>query len=169
MSQRSNIVSAGIFQPILSLTLMCDSVVLDPNNPLLVAIVGPGPCILNIDPASLGLTQPRPTRAQLATMVACALECAQDSDATRLLPPVCEGVDAVQLVACYFLWSMEHPFPIYRLITNPLNVSGTRSKEALEQQLPLIKLLCIAHRAVPRSSALWCNPCPWCMTLPLCT
>ena len=156
MSQRSNIVSAGIFQPILPLTLMCDSVVLDPNNPLLVAIVGPGPCILNIDPASLGLTQPRPTRAQLATMVACALECAQDSDATRLLPLVCEGVHAVQLVACYFLWSMEDPFPIYRLITNPLNVSGTRSKEALQQQLPLIKLLCIAHRAIPRNSALWC-------------
>ena len=158
MSQRSNIVSAGIFQPILSLTLMCDSVVLDPNNPLLVAIVGPGPCILNIDPAPLGLTQPRPTRAQLATMVACALECAQDSDALRLLPPECEGVAAVQLVAVYFFWSMERPFPVYRFVTNPLNVSGTRTVESLEHQLPLIKLLCIAHRAIPRSSALWYPP-----------
>jgi hypothetical protein len=37
----------------------------------------------------------------------------------------------VQLV--YFLWSMDHPIHIYRLIVNPLNVNGTRSKEALEQ------------------------------------
>ena len=86
----------------------------------------------------------------------------------HLLPPVFEGVAAVQLVAVYFLWSMENPFPAYRFITNPLNVSGTRSKEALEQQLPLIKLLCIAHRAIPRNSALWYDPCPWHVTLPVC-
>ena len=158
MSKRANIVAAGIFQPILSLTLMCDSVTLDANDPLMVAIVGPGACILNIDPAPLGLTQPRPTRAQLATMVLCAMECARDSDATRRLPPVCEGIDAVQLVAAFFLWSMEMPFGIYRLITHPLNVSGTRSVESLQQQLPLIKLLCIAHRCIPRSSALWYRP-----------
>ena len=167
MSKRVNILSAGIFQPILSLTLMCDSVTLDPNNPLMVAIIGPGPCILNVDPAPLGLTQPRPTRAQFTTMVLCALECARDSDATRHMPPVCEGIDAVQLVATFFLWSMEFPFCNYRLITNPLNVSGTRSVESLEQQLPLIKLLCIAHRAIPRSSALWYDPWPWHVTLPV--
>jgi hypothetical protein len=158
MSKRVNVVAAGIFQPILPLTLMCDSVTLDANNPLLVAIIGsgtPGPCILNLDPQPLGLTQPRPTRAQLNTMVMCALECARDSEATRLLPPMFEGVEAVQLVATFFLWSMERPFPVYRYITNPLNVSGTRSVESLEQQLPLIKLLCIAHRSVPRSSVLW--------------
>ena len=168
MSKRVDIVSAGIFQPILPLTLMCDAVALDATNPLMVAVVGPGPSILNIDPAPLGLTQPRPTRAQLTTMVMCALECAHDSDAALLMPPVSEGVAAVQLVATYFLWSMENPFPVYRFITNPLNVSGTRSKEALEQQLPLIKLLCIAHRAIPRNSALWCDPCPWHVTLPVC-
>jgi hypothetical protein len=75
---------------------MCDSVTLDANNPLLVAIIGsgtPGPCILNLDPQPLGLTQPHPTRAQLNTMVICALECARDSEATRLLPPMFEGVD----------------------------------------------------------------------------
>ena len=158
MSKRVDIVSAGIFQPILPLTLMCDTVTLDATNPLLVAVVGPGPSILNIDPAPLGLTQPRPTRAQLTTMVLCALECARDSDATRHMPPVCEGIDAVQLVATFFLWSMEFPFGIYRLITQPLNVSGTRSVESLQQQLPLLKLLCIAHRSIPRSSALWCAP-----------
>ena len=168
MSKRVDIVSAGIFQPILPLTLMCDSVTLDATNPLLVAVVGPGPSILNIDPAPLGLSQPRPSRAQLTTMVMCALECAQDSDALLLLPPVFEGVAAVQLVAVYFLWSMERPFPAYRFITNPLNVSGTRSVESLEQQLPLIKLLCIAHRAIPRNSALWCDPWPWHVTLPVC-
>ena len=68
------------------------------------------------------------------------------------------GIDAVQLVAAFFLWSMEMPFGIYRLITHPLNVSGTRSVESLQQQLPLIKLLCIAHRCIPRSSALWYRP-----------
>ena len=167
MSKRVDIVSAGIFQPILPLTLMCDAVTLDANNPLLVAIVGPGPCILNVDPVPLGLTQPRPTRAQLTTMVMCALESARDSDALRLLPPTSEGVAALQLVATYFFWSMENPFPAYRLITNPLNVSGTRSKEALEQQLPLIKLLCIAHRAIPRNSALWCLPSPSLVAAPM--
>ena len=40
--------------------------------------------------------------------------------------------------------------------------------EALEQQLPLIKLLCIAHRAIPRNSALWCVPWSWHATLPVC-
>ena len=158
MSKRLNVLSAGIFQPILPLTLMCDSVILDAVSPLFVAILGPGPCILNLDPALLGLTQPRPTHAQLMTMVMCALDCAQDSDACLQMPPVCEGVAAVQLVATFFLWSMESPFPIYRFITNPLNVSGTRSKESLEQQLPLIKLLCIAHRSIPRSSTLWSAP-----------
>jgi hypothetical protein len=101
-------------------------------------------------------------------MVMCALECAQDSDALHLLPPEFEGVAAVQLVAVYFLWSMERPFPVYRFITNPLNVSGTRSVEALEQQLPLIKLLCIAHSAIPRNSALWYDPWLWHVTLPVC-
>ena len=168
MSKRVDIVSAGIFQPILPLTLMCDSVTLHATNPLLVAVVGPGPSILNIDPAPLGLTQPRPTRAQLTTMVMCALECAQDSDALHLIPPVFEDVAAVQLVATYFFWSMENPFPAYRFITNPLNVSGTRTVESLEHQLPLIKLLCIAHRAIPRNSALWYDPWPWHVTLPVC-
>jgi hypothetical protein len=155
MNRRTNIVSAGIFQPILPLTLMCDTVTLDVTDPLMIAVVGPGPCILNVDPAPLGLTQPRPFQSQLITMVNCAMECAQDSDALLLMPPMFEGIAAEQLVAAFFIWSMETPFPIYRLITNPLNVSGTRSKEALEQQLPLIKLLCIAHRAIPRSSTLW--------------
>ena len=155
MSKRPNVVSAGFFKPILSLSLMCDGVDLDATNPLLVAVIGPGPCILNVDPAALGIALPRPNLLQLRTMVMSALECAQDSDALLLLPPTVEGVPAVQLVAVFLFWSLEVPFPAYRLITDPLNVSGTRSKEALEQQLPLIKLLCIAHRAIPRSSALW--------------
>jgi hypothetical protein len=158
MSKRVDILADGIFQPILPLTLMCDSVTLDPSNPLMVAVVGPGPSILNIDPATLGLTQPRPTRDQLTTMVLSALESALGSEATRQMLPMSEGVSAVQAVATFFLWSMETPFPVYRFITNPLNVSGTRSKEALEQQLPLMKLLCIAHRAIPRNSTLWYPP-----------
>jgi hypothetical protein len=80
-SKRVDVVSVGIFQPIFPLTLMCDAVNLDASNPLLAAVVGPVAFILNIDPAPLGLTQPRPTRPQLTTMVMCALECAQDSDA----------------------------------------------------------------------------------------
>ena len=74
------------------------------------------------------------------------------------MPPVCKSVAAVQLVATFFLWSMEKPFLVYQFIANPLNAGGTRSKEALLQQLLLIKLLCIAHRAIPRSSALWYHP-----------
>jgi hypothetical protein len=157
MSKRGDILVDGIFQPrsILSLTLMCDAVNLDPKNPLLVAIVGPGPCILNVELAPLGVKQPRPTRDQLVTMVNCALESARGSDATRLIQSASKGIAAVELVATYFFWSMESPFPAYRYITDPLNVSGARSKESLEQQLPLIKLLCIAHRSIPRNSTLW--------------
>ena len=157
MSKRGDILVDGIFQPrsILSLTLMCDAVNLDPKNPLLVASVGPGPCILNVELAPLGVKQPRPTRDQLVTMVNCALESARGSDATRLIQSASKGIAAVELVATYFFWSMESPFPAYRYITDPLNVSGARSKESLEQQLPLIKLLCIAHRSIPRNSTLW--------------
>ena len=113
MSKRSNVISGGMFQPILPLILMCDSVVLDPDNPLMAAIVGPGACLNNIDPQPLGLTNPRAARAQLATMVLAALEHAQDSDVTRLMPPVCEGIESVQLVATFFLYSMERPFPLF--------------------------------------------------------
>ena len=113
MSKRSNVVSAGIFQPILALTLMCDAVTLDPSNPLMVTVVGPGPCLLNIDPQALGLMQPRATRGQLVTMVLVAIEHAQDSDLAQLMPPVCEGIDTLQLIAVFFLYSMESPFPMF--------------------------------------------------------
>ncbi len=113
MSKHSSAVSAGIFQPIISLTLMCDIATLDPSNPLMVAIIGPGPCILNVDPATIGLEQPRATRAQFQTMVLVALEHAQDSDVMRLMPPVCEGIDTVQLVAAFFLYSMEFPVALF--------------------------------------------------------
>jgi hypothetical protein len=134
MSKRTNVISAGIFQPILSLTLMCDSVALDPNDPLMAAVVGPGACLLNVDPQALGLTQPQPQRAQLATMVLAALEHAQDSDVLQLMPPVCEGVQAVQLVATFFLYSMETPFqlcippppsPLTRVSLHPLSATAS--------------------------------------------
>jgi hypothetical protein len=166
MSRRANILAAGIFQPIAPLLNMCNPVPLDPHEPLLVAIVGPGNCILNIDPAPFGLEQPRPTRDQLTDMVNSALFLARRSDVTRRMPPVCEGIDAVQLVAVFFLWSMENPFRIYRLITDPLNVRGVRTVESLRDQLPLIKLLCIAHRSIPRSSDLWYLPQPRSSTPP---
>ena len=166
MSRRANILAGGMFLPILPLTLMCDSVTLHDDNPLMVAVIGPGPCILNLDPGPLGLAQSRPTRSQLTTMVQCALETARRSDATLLMPSVCEGIAAVQLVATFLLWSMEAPISVYRYVTNPLNVSGSRTVESLQQQLPLIKLLCIAHRSIPRNSAFWCVMltlrCHWC-------
>lgn len=159
MSKRGDIFVDGIFQPrsILSLTLksLCDTVNLDPQNPLLVAIIGPGPYILNVELAPIGVKQPHPTRDQLATMANCALESAKGSDATRLIQSACNGVAAVELVAVYFFWSAESPFPAYCYITDPLNVRGTCSKESLKKQLPLIKLFCIAHRSIPRNCALW--------------
>jgi hypothetical protein len=111
-------------------------------------------------------------------MVNAALEYARLSKVTLEMPPVCEGIKAEQLVATFFLWSMESPFALYlapfypsplspldltrccsyRFVTNPLNVHGTRSTESLQQQLPLIKLLCIAHRSIPRKSPFWCPP-----------
>ncbi len=107
ISRISNVISGGMFQPILPLDRMCDFVALDPGNPLMAAIVGPGACLNNIDPQPLGLTNPRATRAQLVTMVLSALEQAQDSDVTRVMPPVCEGIQSVQLVATFFLYSMQ--------------------------------------------------------------
>ena len=113
MSKRADVVSTGIFEPILNLTLMCDSVTLLPKEPLMAAVTGPGPCLHNVIPQDLGLTHARPTHSQLKTMVYVALERAQYSIATREMPPLCEGVEAVQLVATFFLWSMETPFPLY--------------------------------------------------------
>ena len=118
MSKRNFDISAGIFQPILSLTLMCDSVTLDSSNPLMAAIVGPGLSLLNIDPRLLGLKHTRATHPQLVTMVLAALEFAQDSDVLQQMPPICEGIEAVQLVATFFLYSMESPFPLF--VTPPL-------------------------------------------------
>lgn len=94
-------------------------------------------------------------RRGLTTLCEAVLEMAENSPLLPLLPESVEGIRSVELIGALILNTMEEPCSLYRLITNPLNVNGVRSKAALKCQLRYLKLLTIALRAVPRSSNYW--------------
>ena len=48
------------------------------------------------------------------------------------------------------LYTAEHPYLIYSCITVPLNVSGARTLQSLQQQLPFMKLFSLALRCLPK-------------------
>ena len=107
-----------------------------------LALLGDGSgakCILNIDIRVVGVRS-APTRADLAAMVAWARNAVKSSKAARALPPTMYGVPTIDLLAAVFLYTAENPYPIYACITGPLNVSGTRTLQSLQQQLPFMKL-----------------------------
>ena len=107
-----------------------------------LALLGDGSgskCILNIDIRVVGVRS-APTRADLAAMVAWARNAVRNSKAARALPPTMYGVPTIDLLAAVFLYTAENPYPIYSCITGPLNVSGTRTLQSLQQQLPFMKL-----------------------------
>lgn len=107
-----------------------------------LALLGDGSgaeCILNMDIRVVGVRS-APTRADLAAMVAWARNAVKSSKAARALPPTMYGVPTIDLLAAVFLYTAENPYPIYSCITGPLNVSGTRTLQSLQQQLPFMKL-----------------------------
>ena len=107
-----------------------------------LALLGDGSgahCILNMDIRVVGLPS-APTRADLTAMMAWARNAVRGSKAARALPPTMYGVPTIDLLAAVFLYTAENPYPLYSCITTPLNVSGTRTLQSLQQQLPFMKL-----------------------------
>ena len=106
------------------------------------ALLGDGSgadCIINMDVSIVGVRS-APLRTQLASMVPWARNAVRSSKAARALPPTMYGVPTIDLLAAVFLYTAENPYPIYSCITGPLNVSGTRTLQSLQQQLPFMKL-----------------------------
>jgi hypothetical protein len=106
-----------------------------------LALLGDGSgadCILNMDIRVVGVRS-APTRADLAAMTVWARNAVKSSKAARALPPTMYGVPTIDLLAV-FLYTAENPYPIYSCITGPLSVSGTRTLQSLQQQLPFMKL-----------------------------
>jgi hypothetical protein len=144
------------FRPILALQGMLNSV---PLPTLEEAVVGPADgCLADCDPSQLDSVAVRmPPRQELVSLCKAALEMARDSSVLRRLPPKISGIDRENLVAAIILNTMEEPFPFYRLLTQPLNIKGTRSRLLLKNQLPYFKLLMVALRSIPRDSDYWCK------------
>jgi len=155
MIERQSLI--GDFRPVLPLQGMLNAV---PLCTLIEALAGNSGNLLNclaaatLDPP-LGVTMP--TRPELESLCEAALEMAEDSPLLPMLPPKVSGIDRKNLVAALIVFTMEDPFPFYRLVTQPLNVKGVRSKALLTNQMPYLKLLTVALRSVPRNSKYWCD------------
>jgi hypothetical protein len=107
-----------------------------------LALLGDGSgadCILNMDIAIV-MVRSAPTRSELTAMIAWARNAVRSSKAARVLPPTMYGVPTIDLLAAVFLYTAENPYPLYSCITSPLNVSGARTLQSLQQQLPFMKL-----------------------------
>ena len=97
-----------------------------------------------------------PTPNDLDDMTARAIVKAAASDLTRLyMPPVYDGVPAVEFVAALVLYTMQYPFPIYTMVSKPLNASGTRASRDFAVFRPYLKMLVIAIDLVPRTCPYW--------------
>ena len=118
---------------------------------------GDGNSLVDCDISSLDLPEgfQMLDRSGLTTLCEAVLEMAENSPLLSLLPESVEGIRSVELIGALILNTMEEPCCLYRLITNPLNVNGVRSKATLKCQLRYLKLLTIALRVVPRSSEYW--------------
>ena len=151
MSHRLEFGAVGMFQNTLPFYLMCDEVVLPSSNTLAATVLGPGHCLLNVDPSILcgTLKNRRPTRPELTAMATKAVELAKNSPILQELPPLCEGIDAQEVIAAFFIFTMEEPYPLYRLITDLFIYKGER--ESWKEQRAFIKLLLIAHRCIPHA------------------
>ena len=153
MAARQNLICD--FRPILPLQGMLNDV---PLCTLEEAVAGNGGvCLASCDAAALSLAAgvTIPPRFQLVSLCAAALEMAEYSPLSKLIPSQVLGIDRLNLVAAIILYTMEDPFPFYRLVTQPLNVNGIRLKAQLINQLPYLKLLTVALRYVPRDSEYW--------------
>lgn len=152
--QRENLFG-DVFRSILPLLNMLDDVKV---TSLVEAVAsGDGRSLADCDISAMDLPKgfKMQDRRVLTTLCEAVLEMAENSRLLSLLPEHVEGIRRVELIGALIINTMEEPCCLYRLITNPLNVSGVRSKANLKCQLRYLKLLTIALRAVPRSSDYW--------------
>ncbi len=63
--------------------------------------------------------------------------------------PLRRAHGTLDLLAAVFLYTLEKPNPIYSCITVPLNVSGKRTLQSLQQLLPYMKLFTFSLRCLP--------------------
>ena len=128
---------------------MCDNIHLAKSNALATALFGPRHCLLNVDPSILLDTMKNrsPTRAKFHEMFVTASDLARKSPVWQELPPLCEDVPKLDILATLFLFTMQEPYPAYRLITDVFALSGQRA--AFKEQRSFIKLLLIAQRCIP--------------------
>ena len=127
-----------------------------PNVTLELALLGDGSdstrCLLRMDISVVGVPS-APTRPQLVSIAALAKQMVAGSEAARLLPPTCYGIPTLDLLAAVFLYTLEKPYRLYSCITVPLNVSGKRTLQSLQQQLPYLKLFTLGLRCLPPGSS----------------
>jgi len=115
----------------------------------------PGSCLADCNLAEIEVDLRMPSRLTLASICTATLEIAADSPLLRLLPPELNGLASVHYAAALILSTMEGPFPFYKLITKPLNVSGARSRDSLRCQERYLKLLLVSIRVIPKDSVYW--------------
>jgi hypothetical protein len=118
--------------------------------PLPVAVA----CLASADVKSYGLAD-LPAKHSLATICDGVLEMASASSLMQHLSPDMHGIDRSHFVGALIMYTMEKPYPFYKLINVPLNVQGVRSTDSLSAQLKFLKLITLALRAVPKTSDFW--------------
>ena len=155
MSRRRDILG-DVFRNILPLQGFLDNVELKPLH-VCIYDAEPEVCLAGLNPADLGIDLPAQSRTTLASICAATMEIAEDGPLRKVLPAKAHGMDAVQYAAALTLFTMEEPFPFYKLVTKPLNVAGVRDRGSLRRQACYFKLLLTSIRLVPRDSEFWCN------------
>ena len=154
LTKRANLFG-NVFRSILPLIHMLDDV---PFVSLTAAVAGDdGNSLADCDLSAIDLPPgfKMEDRCGLRTLCELVLEMAKRSPLLALLPETMEGVNRIEFVGALILYSMEEPCGLYRLITNPLNVHGVRSKAALRCQLRYLKLLTVALQIVPKDCEYW--------------
>jgi hypothetical protein len=139
----------GVNQDPEPLFYMCDNIHLARTNALATALFGPRHCLRNVDPSILldNLKNRGPTRAEFYEMFITACDMARKSPVWNEAPPFCEGVPKLDVIATLFLFTMQEPYPAYRLVTDVFALTGQRA--VFKEQRSFIKLLLIAQRCIP--------------------
>lgn len=142
-----------LFAPVLPLLSMLDEV---PVVTLTEAVVrnSEGKSLSDAEVKQYRLPD-MPARHSLRTLCEGVLESALFNPLLPQMPPTIHGIDSHHFVAALIMYTMETPYPFYRLITCPLNVHGVRNKDSLQCQLRFMKLLTLALRYVPRTGEFW--------------
>ena len=144
-----------VFRPIFPLIGMLNG---QPLVTFFDAVAGQrGNCLADCDLSVFDLPPSRVmlSPSDLRTLCEEVLDMAKCSPLIGKLPETVDGIDRANLLAALIFYTVEEPFPFYLLVSQPLNVSGVRSKLQLTCQLPFLKLLTVALASVPRDSEYW--------------